>query len=138
MKRFEIMDHPSDVGIIAYGADLKDLFENAAYGMFSLMTDLKDVSIQNKFEVKAKGEDREELLVNWLNELIFLEDTHRVILKDFKISSITDTEISALAFGEKMEKGKHTVTRAVKAATFNRLEITGKKGYLIAKVVFDV
>ena len=43
-KDFEILDHTADVGIIAYGADLRQAFANAARALFSLITELDDVA----------------------------------------------------------------------------------------------
>jgi len=58
MKRFGLIEHPSDIGILAYGANYKETFENAAFGMFSAMAELSDVSPQKSFELKIKGEDQ--------------------------------------------------------------------------------
>lgn len=138
MKRYEPISHPSDVGIIAYGSDLHELFQNAAYGMFSLMADLGSVKPRDEFRVETKGEDRESLLVNWLNELIFIEDSKKVLLKDFKIQSLSGTILKASARGEKIDLKRHTVLRSVKAATYNQLEIKNDGGRWRAKVVFDV
>ena len=138
MDRFKPISHPSDVGMIAYGSDLKDLFANAAYGMFSLMADLGSVKPRDEFRVETKGEDRESLLVNWLNELIFIEDSKKVLLKDFKIQNLSDTMLTAIALGERIDPKRHAVLRSVKAATYNQLEIKKGGARWSAKVVFDV
>ena len=138
LKRFEVTDHPSDIGIIAYGSDLASLFANAAFGMFSLMSDPSKVKPKVRFEVEASGEDRESLLVNWLNELIFLEDTKKVILSEFKILDLKDKSLKASVSGEAMEKGGVSVARPVKAATYNQLKISEENGRLSARVIFDV
>jgi len=79
--KFKALEHPSDVGIIAYGKSQKEIFENAAYGMFSLMADLARAEEKETFKVKVAGDDPESLLVNWLNELIFYEDSKKILLK---------------------------------------------------------
>jgi len=137
-ERFEIIPHPSDTGIIAYGGDLKELFQNAAYGMFSLMADIENVSPRVEFKVGAKGEDKESLLVNFLNELIFIEDSKKVLLKDFKIQALSDTMLTMVARGERIDLKRHTVLRSLKAATYNQLEIKQEGARWSAKVVFDV
>ena len=138
MKKFKPIDHPSDVGIIAYGADMRELFENAALGMFCLMADLSKVKAKVEVEVKVEAEDKETLLVNWLNELIFLEDSKRVIFKEFKISEMTEKLLNAKAYGEKIDPARHAVSRPVKAATYNQLEIKKEKDSWRARIVFDV
>ncbi len=138
MKKFKPIDHPSDVGIVAYGADMRELFENAAYGMFSLMADLSKVEAKVEVEVKVKGEDKESLLVNWLNELIFLEDTKKILFKEFKISDLSETSLNAKVHGEQIDSTRHTISRPVKAATYNQLEIKEEKKFWRARIVFDV
>ncbi len=133
-KRFEIIEHPSDVGIIAYGEDYKETFENAAFGMFSLMAEISEIESKETFTVEVKAEDREELFINWLNELIFLEDARHLLLKDFSIIKLTDKELKASVSGERIKQNLHELHRPIKAATYNQLELKEK----MAKVVFDV
>lgn len=132
--KFKPLAHPSDVGIVAYGKDRKSLFENAAFGMFSLMADLSRVENRAKVEIKVKGDDSESLLINWLNELIFFEDTKKFLMKDFKIRKLTDTRLEATVFGEEIDPDKHFLYRPVKAATYNQLQISNDR----ATIVFDV
>jgi SHS2 domain-containing protein len=134
MKRFEIVDHPSDIGLIAYGESLKETFENAAFGMFSLMAELSDIEPKDSFEITVTGDDRDELFINWLNELIFIEDSKHVLLNEFKILKLTDKELKAHVAGEKIKDDLHELHRPIKAATYNQLELNEKK----AKVIFDV
>ena len=134
MERFRFFDHPSDVGIYAYGKTKKELFENAALGMFSLIADLNRVETKRSFKVAVQGDDFESLLVNWLNELIFHEDSKKILLKGFKIEKITATRLEAEVSGEKIDLERHFIYRPIKAATYNQLQI--KKDQ--AKIIFDV
>ncbi len=134
MERFKPLDHPSDVGIFAYGKERKEIFENAAYGMFSLMADLGRVESKKVFNIKVEGDDPESLLINWLNELIFYEDGKKILLKDFKIKKMTDTRLEAETAGEKIDMNRHFVYRPIKAATYNQLQISKNQ----AKIIFDV
>ncbi len=138
MKRFEVIDHPSDVGIVAYGGDQKELFENAAFGMFSLMCDVSKVRpvIERRFEIS--GDDRESLLVNWLNELIFVVDAKKMVFSRFIVEVLDGKRLAARAAGEPIDQARHDVRMALKAATFNQLGITCETGSCTAKVVFDV
>jgi SHS2 domain-containing protein len=134
MERFRFLDHPSDVGIYAFGKTKKELFENAAFGMFSLMADLNGVENKHSFKVAVQGDDFESLLVNWLNELIFYEDSKKILLKTFNIENITAERLEAEVSGEKIDLERHSIYRPIKAATYNQLQI--KKGQ--AKIIFDV
>jgi len=132
--RFELIDHPSDLGILVHRGNYKETFENAAYGMFSSMAELSDIKAGESFEINVKGDDREELFINWLNELIFIWDSKKVLLKDFQIRSLTDKTLKAHVAGEKIQADLHELHRPIKAATYNQLELNEKR----AKVIFDV
>ncbi len=136
--RFEPISHPSDVGLIAYGSDLKELFANSAFGMFSLMADLSTVKPRTEFGVDVSGEDIESLLVNWLNELIYLEDAKNVLLSEFNITGLTNRSIKAKVRGEMIDPPRHKMTRGVKAATYNQLKIRKVGEGWEAKIIFDV
>lgn len=132
--QFKPIDHPSDTGLIAFGKNLKEIFENAAYGMFSLMADLETVTPNQKFDVQVEAGDRDELMVNWLNELLFIEETKKMLCKDFKIKKLTDKQLEAQVGGETIDAARHTLYGGLKAATFNQLQISDKQ----AKIIFDV
>ncbi len=133
-SRFKSLEHPSDVGIIAYGKNKAEIFENAAYGMFSIMADLNRVETKTSFNIRIEGDDPESLLINWLNELIFYEDSKKIMLKEFKINKLTDTQLEAKVSGEKIDTDKHFIYRPIKAATYNQLQISKDR----ARIVFDV
>ncbi len=132
--RYRTIDHPSDTGIVAFGSTLEEIFENAAFGLFSLMADLDKVSVREGVGIKVKAGDREELLVNWLNELIYYQDAKKMLFKDFKIKTLTATRLEATASGERIDPARHTLYKSIKAATYNQLKI----GPGEARIVFDV
>jgi SHS2 domain-containing protein len=134
MQRFKPLAHPSDVGILVFGKSQKEIFENAALGMFSLMADLKRVESKEGFMIKVKGDDLESLLINWLNELIFYEESKKVLLKEFKIKKMSKKQLEASVSGESIDLDKHFIYRPIKAATYNQLQISKNQ----AKIIFDV
>jgi SHS2 domain-containing protein len=137
MKKFETFEHTADIGLKIYAKDLKGIFTNAAAGLLSLITDLKKVSAKKNLKVSLKDEDREELLVSWLNELIFQFSAHNFLDKQFKINKISDNSISADIRGEKIDLSKHKILVEIKAATYHELEIKKTKGGFQARVILD-
>ena len=85
-------------------------------------------------ELEIHSSDREALLVDWLNELIFLAETERWVATDFEVRNATDTELSVRARGATVE----TAPARIKAATFHGLEIVPVAGGLATEVIFDV
>jgi SHS2 domain-containing protein len=138
MKPFEIIDHTADIGIIVYGADIKEVFANAALGLFNLMADLNDLGENIKREVEMSAEDIEVLLVEWLNELIYISDVEHVILKRFEINALSSTELKATCFGEKIKPGQNRLKREIKAATYHMLQINKVDGGYKVQIIFDI
>jgi SHS2 domain-containing protein len=137
-KPFEVIDHTADIGIVAYGADIKQVFANAALGLFNLMADLDDFEEGMQRDLELSAEDVEVLLIEWLNELIYIFDVEHIIFKKFEIEKLTSTEITARCFGEKMKPGQHKLKREIKAATYHMLRISKEDGTYKVQVIFDI
>jgi len=138
MKKFDVVEHTADTGIVAYGADMREAFANAAYGMFSLMADLKQVREETSRYVEAEAGDRESLVVSWLNELLYLFDAERIIFRRFDILELTHTRLKADAYGEEVDASRHELKGGVKAATYHTLKVSEDRGRWKVRVIFDV
>ena len=136
MKNFDFLDHGADIGIVAYGEDLKEVFTNAAHALFSLIAD-GEVREELCHEVEAQAEDNESLLVVWLNELIYLFDTRNMLFSRFEISELSGTRLKATGYGEEVDPSRHELKTGVKAATYHMLELKREDGYRV-QVIFDV
>ena len=134
---FKIINHTADVGIIAYGADVRQAFANAARALFSLITELNGVEEVINRDIELTATDQESLLVEWLNELIYLFDTEHVIFKRFDISKLNNTQLKARSHGEKVDSSRHKLKIGVKAATYHMLKIDKSNGSEV-QVLFDV
>ena len=136
-KDFEILDHTADVGVIAYGVDLKQAFANAAKGLFSLITELDDVEEVLHRDIELTASDEESLLVGWLNELVYRFDTEGVLFKRFDIIQLGDTHLKARSYGEKADSSKHSLKTGVKGATYHMLKVDKIDGFRV-QVLFDI
>ncbi len=136
-REFEIIEHTADVGIRAYGANMKEAFANAAKGLFSLITELDDVEEVTHRDTKLTAPDRESLLVQWLNELIYLFDVENILFKRFDITQLSDTHLKARSYGQKVDSSKHNLKMGVKAATYHMLTVERNDGYKV-QVLFDI
>ena len=136
-KDFEIIDHTADVGIIAYGTDIRQAFANAARAMFSLITELDEVEEIIYRDIELTAPDQESLIVEWLNELIYLFDTENIIFERFDITQLNSTQLKARSYGEKVNSSKHKLKTGIKAATYHMLRISKGDGCRI-QVLFDI
>jgi SHS2 domain-containing protein len=141
MKEFEIIDHTADIGIVAYGKTKREVFINAAKGMFEIIAgenrDLKE-NFYDKIKLEAKS--LEDLLIAWLNELLYISEVKLVILNKFKIKELSDGQIKAEVGGTKINHLSVRIKREVKAVTYHRLEIKKDEGSGLwrAQVIFDI
>jgi SHS2 domain-containing protein len=135
--KYKIIDEiMSDVMFDAYGKNKKELFENAAEALFSIVCEIKEVNPEKKLRIKVKGEDLKDLLYNWLQELIAEVDIEEMFFSKFVVDKISDKELEAEIYGEPISRKKSgTVVKAVTYYSFN-LEKTDK-GYK-ARVSFDI
>ena len=136
VKRFDIIEHTADVGITAYGANLKEAFANAAYAMFTLIADLENVREDVRRQIEVAAEDRESLLVSWLNELLYIFDVERTIFKRFEVTELGETSLKAEGYGELLDQSRHSLRGGLKAATYHMLKIEKNDGYSV-RVIFD-
>jgi len=134
---FEIIDHTADVAIAAYGADMKKAFSNAAVGMFSIMTDIKKVNETVARDVEVTADELKDLLVSWLNELLFICEVEKTLFKRFEISELNETRMFARCYGQKIDPKRHKFKAEIKAATYHMLEIEEGNGVRV-QVLFDI
>ena len=137
-RTFEIIDHTADVGIVAYGADVEELFSNAALALFSLITEPESIKGKLHFDLTVNSEDRDSLLVEWLNELIYLFDVEHILFNRFDIESLTRNQLKATCYGETFDPIKHKVKVGVKAATYHMLKLDKNGGGYKAQIIFDI
>jgi SHS2 domain-containing protein len=139
MKRaFEIIDHTADIGIIAYGTDIEEVFSNAALALFSLITEPESIKEEAHLNLKVSSEDRDSLLVEWLNELIYFFDAKHLLFNRFEIESLTNNELKAICHGEGFDPLRHKIKRGVKAATYHMLKLEKNSGGYEAQILLDI
>ena len=137
-KAFEVIDHTADVGIIAYGVDIEELFSNAGLALFSLITELESIEDKLHLDLEVSGEDADGLLIEWLNELIYLFDVKHILFNHFDITDLTHNEVQATCYGEHFNAMKHTIKVEVKAATYHMLKIGKSDDGFRAQVILDI
>ena len=138
MKRYEVLDHTADIGLIVYGGNLKALFENAGEAFFHLITDLRKVRRRTERRINIGGESLERLMVDWLGELLYLHDVENLLFKGFKVESVGEDGLQAVAKGEPFQEGVHVIKTEVKAVTYHRIEVREEKGRWRAQIILDL
>ena len=111
------------------------MFQNAAKGLFSLLTDPVEVHpvLEKNLIVRGNG----ELLVNFLNELLFVWDTERFLPSEI-IVDLGPESVNALIKGELFDENRHLIQLEMKAVTYHNFSISEENGIFKATFVVDV
>jgi SHS2 domain-containing protein len=138
MRQYELLDHTADIGIIAFGRDLPEAFGNAAYAMFDILTSADTIKEMDRFDLQVSASDIEELLVVWLDELLYRYETERLVFKRFIIDDMDDVSLRATVFGEKLDPARHEIKVEIKSVTYHQLKVERADDGWKVQVIFDV
>ena len=135
---FEILEHTADIGFRARGATIEELFAESARALVSIAVELEDIKLLESWSVETQGDNRESLLINFLNDVLWLLDGKRLVMARFDIAGVTETSVCALAWGEPRNAGRHRSKVIVKAVTFHQLKIAQDNDGWMAEVYVDI
>ena len=141
MKRFEWIEHPSDIGFRAYGRNLAEAFGNAALALFEVMTDTTKVEPREEVKIELGAEDEGALLYDWLDRLLYFHDARGLVMSKFEVEiseAAGKLKLRAKASGERFNPEKHPERTAVKAMTYHMMEIKREKERCWVQAVVDI
>lgn len=135
---YQLFEHTADLGLEVYGTDERDLFRNAALALFDLLTDRGRIRGREEREIAVEGADREELLVNFLREVLSLYNSEGWLLKDCIIRNLDDSRLGTTVTGEPFERDRHTMKREIKAVTYHQTHIDRTALGWTGRIICDV
>ena len=137
-KSYQLLEHTADIYIRVKAKDLKSLFVNSAEAMFDISTSAKKPISKEKitFPISQTAVNKEELFINWLNELLSLSAVKKTIFTDFKIKKFSENTIEADVSAISAENFE--IKTEIKAATYHDLVLKSDSKVWIAEVIFDV
>lgn len=135
---FEILEHTADIGVRARGPSLAALFENAAAGLLDVAFDAGAVAAKESRPLVAEATDRESLLLNWLQEVLWLVDGEGWLPARVEVHQISETRVTGVAKGEPRDPARHAFRVIVKAVTYHLLSVREEHGAWVAEVYLDI
>ncbi len=140
MERYKFLEHTADAKFQAFGRTLEEAFSNAALATAGLMWNWENVEKKVEHQVKVKGNDLKQLLVNFLEEIIYLFETKSFLLGYVEKLTIEKEGksfgLKALLKGDK-HSDKYKIHGDVKAITYNEMEVETKNHFMV-QVVVDI
>jgi SHS2 domain-containing protein len=138
MPPYRFLDHTADLRIEVEADTLPGLFVEGAVALFDITAGIESVTSKEFREVRASGDNVNELFVDWLRELLYCFTGEGMLLSRFEILHLSKTEICARCGGEPFIGTRHEVKCEIKAVTYHGLAISQSRGKFCTSVVFDI
>ncbi len=133
---FRFIDHTADICVQCRAQDFAGLLQVAAQALYEVALDEVRNGAEVERQLEVRGTDREETLVRWLQEILFLLDVEHFVTAEFGFGKVTSTEVHATLRGYVHEPEERATE--VKAATYHEMKIEEQGGHLVGTVVFDL
>lgn len=137
-RKYQLIDHPADLGLRAFGETREELFANAAWAMFDQLVDLEKVATHQSYLLTVEAPNQEELLVRFLSELLYLFTSEEFLLGRLEIIKMDDRHLEAKVWGERFSPSRHQLKTEIKAVTYHNLKIDRDETGWRSEVIFDV
>lgn len=135
---YETFEHTADVGLRARAATLDDLFADIARAMFSvLVANPAAIRPVEELSLQLSGDRLDDLLFDWLAELLYRFETRRLLLAEFEVR-VSDAGLTATVRGEPIDRNRHELDVEIKAITYHGLRVEQNNDGWLAEVIVDL
>ncbi len=135
---YRIFDHTADLGVEITGASQEEVYAGAAGALFDLLTDLSSVRESEERTLTVEGEGPDDLLVNFLRELLYSWNGEGFLMKRCTVLEAAPRRLTAVLRGETYDPARHRIRMEIKAATYHQASIRRTAAGWMGRVVFDV
>ena len=135
---YKVIDHTADIGIEVEAATREEVFTRCGLAMFDLMVGLESVGGDVPKPLSVTAENPTELLVAWLNELLYFYAVERIVFSGFADAELGEQSFRAVGCGEHFNPDKHRGELEIKAATYHDVSFARTGDRWVARVIFDV
>jgi SHS2 domain-containing protein len=140
---YRITEHTADVGIVAWGPDPSSAFAEATKGMFAIVLgqdpqEWRGSGQTRVLDVEVEGQTWDELLVNWLAELVFHFDVDGFVPVQTGIEECAPPRCSAHLEGVLLDDPEEAGGVGIKAVTYHQLAVRVGEGRTELRVIFDI
>lgn len=133
----------ADIAYEAYGKDLDEMFENAALAIFELSAELRTVDAKKKLKIELENEKIDNLLYDFLSEILFLKDSKYMVFRKVKVKitqnkNKKDYHLNSVIGGDTINSKKQKLENDIKAVTMHMFEVKKEKNRWKATIVVDI
>lgn len=135
---YRILEHTADTGFEVRGATKEQVFESAGKVFFKIMWKIGTRREKEPETIEVTGSDQEELLVNFLEEFLYLYDAKGLVCTWLQVESINEHRVLARACLQKFDESADQELLGVKAVTYHQLFIGKKNDTWTARIFLDI
>jgi SHS2 domain-containing protein len=137
-KRYRVTAHQSELAVKVFGSSQVELFQNSGWALFDVTTDIDTIDCKDSVPLEVEGTDRDDLLVNWVRELLYLYQGSGYLLREFRISELGDKLVKAEACGEKVDPDRHEIKKEVVAIAYDKSRMAKTGDQWTAQLIFEI
>jgi SHS2 domain-containing protein len=134
----EVLEHTAEVGLRAEADSFEELLAELCSGLFSLITLPERVAEREAWTVQVRADDPVALVVEWLNELLFLHARDGMLARRCDVAEASPQHVCATVWGERFDPQQHARGIEVKSATYHQASVEARDGGWQAVVYLDV
>lgn len=137
-RKYRTFPHTADLGLEIFGQDESEIFANAGIALCSVLTEIKKIRNRKSWDIEAEGHDWEDLLVNFLSEILYRFDTEQILLRQIVILRLNPRQVAARGRGEIYDPSRHPIKTGIKAVTRHQVSIQSSPSGFSARVILDL
>jgi SHS2 domain-containing protein len=138
-NRYEFFDHTADIGVRVFGGTLEELFTNAASALYDALGQLQKSEIRDQKLLAIEATTPEDLLHDWLAELLYEVETNHLLYDEVQITELTPQRLAATLYGGEIDFERSHANQEIKAITYHGLRVEQQPdGKWQATVILDV
>ncbi len=126
-KKYRVIRKSSELSIRLSGDSLPQILADAGTALFDLLVDPDTVEVRESVILEVEGLDNDDLMVNWIRELLYEYQASGYVLKEFDVRKAGEFFVHAEARGEKFDPDRHEEREAI-GAVAERVSHLGKMG----------
>ncbi|HWO40231.1 MAG TPA: archease [Candidatus Eisenbacteria bacterium] len=135
--RYRVTPRQSELAVRVSGKSQPELFANAGFALFDVMTDIEKIEVRDRVPLEVEGADMDELMINWTRELLYLYQGSGYLLREFNIQEAKETSVKAEVCGEKIDPDRHEIKKEISGIAHHqsRMQKTGDRW--TAQLIFE-
>jgi SHS2 domain-containing protein len=137
-KNYRLNKRQSEIAVRVVGNSQADLFANSAFALFDVMVEMQAIEARERLPLEVEGSDRDDLMVNWVRELLYLYQGSGYVLREFQIREVKDTVVKAEVAGEKIDPDRHEIKQEIASVAFHKSRMDKTGDQWTAHLIFEL